>query len=157
MTKKLLVTAAIAGCGFLVIAGERSEPPALFTAAQAEAGRAVFQSKPLGSFDGHMCSECHSQTLLGNDGKGDVPDFRRKFMSVVVPPLAGARFMQKWGPQTTKDLYTRIQGVTKLDDETYLDLVAYILQTNGARAGTQPLTTATVAEIRSSIPLQDNP
>ena len=74
-----------------------------------------------------MCAECHAPTLLGNDGKGDVPEFRRKFKSVVVPPLAGARFMQKWGPQTTKDLYTRIQGVTRLDEETYLDLVAYIL------------------------------
>lgn len=149
MFTKLLVTAtAIAGCGFFIMTGA-PEPPALFTAAQAEAGRAVFQSKPLDSFAGHMCAECHSETLLGKDGTGEVPEWRRTFKSTVVPPLAGVKFMSKWGTQTTKDLYTRIQGVTRLDEETYLDLVAYILQSNGGQPGTQPLTTATAVEIRS--------
>jgi hypothetical protein len=143
-------TAAVAGCGLFILFGQSQERPAVFTAAQAEAGRAVFQSRQLGSFSGHRCAECHSPTLLGNDGTGDVPEWRHTFKSVVVPPLAGKDFMAKWGARTTKDLYTRIQGVTPLDEETYLDLVAYILASNGARAGSQPLTTATVVEIRSA-------
>jgi hypothetical protein len=50
--------------------------------------------------------------------------------------------------RTTKALYSRIQEATggfpppgyRLDEQLYLNLTAYVLQTNGARPGTQPLT-----------------
>jgi hypothetical protein len=147
--KRLVSVTPIAGCAFLILTGQAAEPPAPFTAARAEAGRAVFHSKPLESFGGRLCAECYGETLLGKDGTGEVPEWRLNFGSVVVPPLAGADFMKKWGAKTTKDLYTRIQLVTHMDEKTYLDIVAYNLQANGARPGTQPLTAATVVEVRS--------
>jgi len=78
-----------------------------------------------------------------------------------IPPLAGANaafppFMTKWGGRTTKDLYARIQeavGADRyMDEQLCLNLAAYILQVNGARPGTQALTTDTALEIRSVAP-----
>ena len=39
-----------------------------------------------------------------------------------------------------------------LSEETRLNLIAYILQANGALPGTQPLTVATGMELRTLIP-----
>jgi cytochrome c5 len=130
MTAKLLATAAaVAGCGFFVLTGQPAAPPAVFTAAQAAAGRTAYQSS---------CAQCHTDTLMGRDD---------------VPPLAGADFMAKWGARTTKALCSRIQLAVgadhRSDEEFRLDLTAYILQANGAKPGTQPLTIDTAVEIRS--------
>jgi hypothetical protein len=70
----------------------------------------------------------------------------------MVPPLIGANFMAKW--VTAKDLSSRIKEAVSgfpprdLDDETYLNLTAYILEANRARSGTQAPTAATAVEIR---------
>ena len=62
------------------------------------------------------------------------------------PQLAGANFMTQWGARTTNDLYRYIQAVMPpgnggtLGEESYLAVTAYILQSNGARPGTQALT-----------------
>ena len=149
--KKLLVTAtALAGCGFLVLTGQQAVPPTVFTAAQAAAGRTAYQSS---------CAKCHTDTLMGRDGTGEVPEFLRDYGGKI-PPLAGANaafepFLTKWGTRTTNDLSRRVKEAVggfppkDLGAETYLDLTAYILQANGARQGTQALTTATAVEIRS--------
>lgn len=151
MMKRLLVT-AIAGCGFFVPTGQPAAPPAVYTAAQAAAGRTAYQSS---------CAKCHTDTLVGRDGTGEVPEFLRAYGGKI-PPLAGANsafapFMTKWGARTTKALYSRIQEAVggfpppdgSLDEELYLNLTAYILQANGARPGTLALTTATAVELRS--------
>jgi hypothetical protein len=74
----------------------------------------------------------------------------RRFIPRLRPQRAAG---SKWGPRTTKALYTRIQEAVgadrNLDEELCLNLTAYILQANGARPGTQALTTATDVEIRS--------
>ena len=63
--------------------------------------------------------------------------------------------MTQWGARTTKDLYGYIQAVMPpgnggtLGEESYLNITAYILQTNGALAGTQALTANTATAIRS--------
>jgi mono/diheme cytochrome c family protein len=153
MTK--LLTTAVAGCGFFVLIGQQAAQqalPAVYTAAQAAAGRTAYQSS---------CAKCHTDTLVGRDGTGEVPEFLRAYGGKI-PPLAGANsafppFMTKWGARTTKALYTRIREAVggfpppdrRLDEELYLNLTAYILQANGARPGTQALTTATAVEIRS--------
>jgi hypothetical protein len=53
-------------------------------------------------------------------------------------------------------LYTRIQEAVGVDrymgEQLCLNLTAYILQANGARSGTQALTTGTAVEIRSVAP-----
>ena len=82
------------------------------------------------------------------DGTGDVPDYVRA-MGGKVPPLVGEKFLAKWGGESTRGLLSRLQVVTKLEDAAYLNLLAYILQFNGARAGDVALTTNTNAEIRS--------
>jgi hypothetical protein len=72
-----------------------------------------------------------------------------------VPPLAGADFMESWGAKTTQAFSARVKVAvggfppSGTDKDTYLNLSAYISQANGARAGTQPLTATTAAEIRS--------
>ena len=156
MMKKLLVTAAaIAGCGFFILTGKPAAPPAVYTEAQAEAGRTAYLSS---------CAKCHTETLVGRDGTGEIPEFLRAYGGKI-PPLAGANpafppFMTKWGARTTKALYSRIQEAVggfpppdrRLDEELYLSLTAYILQANGARPGTQALTPATTVEISSIAP-----
>ena len=127
-------------------------PPAVYTAAQAASGRTAYQSS---------CAQCHTDTLMGRDGTGEMPEAARQNNNVSIPPLAGANsafppFMTKWGARTTKDLYTRIQEAVGsdryMDEQLCLNLTAYILQANGARTGTQALTTATAVEIRSVAP-----
>ena len=160
MMRKLLFT-AIAIRGFFVLTGhltghltaqQTASPPAVYTEAQAAAGRMAYRSS---------CAKCHTDTLIGRDGTGEIPEFLRVY-SGKIPPLAGANlafppFMTKWGAQTTKTLYIRVKEAVggfpppdrRLDDELYLNLTAYILQANGVRPGTQALTTATAVEIRS--------
>jgi hypothetical protein len=64
-------------------------------------------------------------------------------------------FLNKWGPRTTTDLSRRITETIggfppkPLDQETDLNLTAYVLQVNGASAGSQPLTRSTAVEIRT--------
>jgi mono/diheme cytochrome c family protein len=150
MTKLLVTATAFAGCGFLVLTGQPAMPPTVFTAAQAADGRTAYQSS---------CAKCHTDTLVGRDGTGEIPEFLRDYHGKI-PPLAGANaafepFLTKWGKRTTKDLSIRVKDAMgafppkDLNGETYLDLTAYILQTNGARPGSQALTATTAVEIRS--------
>jgi alcohol dehydrogenase (cytochrome c) len=69
------------------------------------------------------------------------------------PPLAGANFMNTWRNRSTKDLFDKIHNSMpvsnpgSLSDEGALDLTAFILQANGAIAGTQALTLQTSVTI----------
>jgi S-disulfanyl-L-cysteine oxidoreductase SoxD len=135
MMKTLLATAA---GGFFLLSGQPAAPTAVFTAAQADAGKTAYLS---------TCVACHTETLIPAPGA--------KYMKQDIPPLAGANFMARWGARTTKDLSLRIKDAIggfppkNLDEKTFLNLTAYVLQVNGARPGTQPLTLATVVEVRS--------
>jgi len=155
MMRSFLVTAATVSCGLAILTGQQPSPPAIYTAAQAEAGRSAYQSS---------CAKCHTDKLAGRDGTGEIPDFLRVYDGKI-PPLAGANsaftpFLTKWGARTTKALYTRIQEAVggfpppdrRLDETLYLNLTAYVLQANGARPGTQPLATTTSFEIRLVAP-----
>ncbi len=104
------------------------QPTGPFTTDQATAGRAAYQAN---------CAACHGADLNG------------------VPPLAGAAFMGSWGTRTTRDLLGLIQTTMPTDRpgalpaETYVNIVAYILQANGIAAGNQALTTTTTVAIGS--------
>jgi hypothetical protein len=154
---KLLATAtAIAGCGFFILTGQQPRETAVYTNAQAEVGRTEFQS---------TCGKCHCNALLGRNGDaGETPtvdSLPARMREVVenaggqVPTLAGADFMRRWSGRTTKDLANRIKEAVagfrpqNADEDTYLRLTAYVLKSNGARPGSQGLTTATVVEMRS--------
>jgi mono/diheme cytochrome c family protein len=144
---------AVLGFGLFVLTGQQpATPPTVYTSAQAEAGQAAYASS---------CQKCHTETLIGRDGTGDIPEFLQPYAGKI-PPLAGTNsafipFLTKWGPQKTDVLYRRIREAVggfpppgrKLDEELCLQLTAYVLQVNGARPGTQPLTAATTVEIRS--------
>ena len=102
-----------------------------YTAAQADAGRTAYQTN---------CAGCHGPDLGGRNDAAQ---------------LAGSLFMGSWGGRTTSDLLGFMQGSMPpgnpggLGEATYLNIAAFILDSNGARPGTQPLTTAANVGIRS--------
>jgi cbb3-type cytochrome c oxidase subunit III len=125
-----------------------------FTAAQAASGRVAVQSS---------CGICHLQSLQGRKGDEDEsPAFDtlpRRFQDFIktgyVPPLVGEEFMAKWRGKTVVQLAENLGGAAKsfptagMDDKTYLEMAAYVLQMNGASAGDRALTASspvTVAE-----------
>ena len=122
----LLLSALFLASLALVTAGQ-APAAAPFTADQASAGRTAYAT---------TCAGCHGADLAGP------------------PPLAGTAFRGGWGSRTTRDLLSAVQSMPPeqpggLPEATYLSIVAYILQSNGATPGTQALTTATTVPIGS--------
>jgi len=100
----------------------------VFTVAQATAGKAAFEKN---------CAVCHMRDLSGD---------------MDAPPLAGSQFMSGWRSRNTKDLFQYMStamppGSSPLPADTYTSITAYILQSNGAAAGPDRLTTATTVSI----------
>jgi mono/diheme cytochrome c family protein len=102
----------------------------VYFAAQAERGRVVFQD---------TCTTCHNFDLNGNSGRG--------------PALVGDPFMENWETENLNALFTRMKTTMprnnpgSLTEEIYLDLLAYILQTNGYPEGAAELSTTALAGI----------
>ena len=100
-----------------------------YTPAQAESGRAIYERE---------CAVCHQSNLQG---------------TFEAPQLAGESFLVFWADLSPGDLFVRISGsmppgqAGSLTDEAYLDVVAYLLQANGAPAGGMALTEATTVPI----------
>ena len=71
-----------------------------------------------------------------------------------VPALAGPKFITRWSARTTKDLTADFKRrfASTLSEETRLDIVAYLLELNGASPGAEPLTMATSVEIGAIVP-----
>lgn len=97
--------------------------PVTFTAEQAARGKTAYDAN---------CVSCHGPDLVSaNYG----------------PPLAGEYFAGKWIGQTAAALYTHTHDRMppsrpgQLGDETYADLVSYILQVNSLAAGDTELPT----------------
>ncbi len=143
--QRLFLASALLLPGLAVVTGQPA-PPAAFTAAQAEAGRAAF---------GNTCAKCHTATLRGRKGDPDeLPPVRslsaayQEFIGPrgYVAPLAGKYFVDRWGSKTAAQLIARFQETVDsfppegMDEETTVNITAYILQVNGARAGNRPLT-----------------
>src|SRR5262247_4305120 len=126
LSKTLSFTLAtvFVSCVMLVKGQQPAAGP--FTADQANAGRAAFQTN---------CAGCHGADLMG------------------YPPLAGPAFVGSWGTRNTRDLFGLIQTTMPSDRpgslpaDTYVNIVAYILQSNGRTPDNQPLTATTSALI----------
>ncbi len=109
-----------------------SPPPPSFTAAQAESGRAAYETN---------CSGCHLRDLQGG---------------FEAPQLAGANFLNQWGDKSIAELHGYLMASMpptspgSTGTETMTAIVAYILQANGARAGSQALTPQSAGTIRSA-------
>ena len=70
---------------------------------------------------------------------------------------AGKTFIDRWGEKTAAELIARFQVTADdpffqfadMKDETTVDITAYVLQVNGAKAGPQPLTRKTAVLVSS--------
>jgi hypothetical protein len=164
--KALLLAATVFTSGLFVLNGQQPAPSAVFTTVQAEAGRKAYEN---------TCGKCHTPTLLGRKGDpgelppvSSLPTYMQDMASGPVPPLAGTDFIKRWGSHTTAELTERIsQAVGAFppegtnipvpghapaeSDPTSVNITAYVLQVNGAKAGTQPLTKTIAALVRSVI------
>ncbi len=121
--------AMVPALGMAAPSAAQAPADGVYTAAQAESGRAIYERE---------CAACHQTNLQG---------------SFEAPQLAGESFLQFWGDLSPGDLLVRISGsmppeaASPLTDEAYLDVVAYLLQANGAPAGGTALTDATPVAI----------
>jgi len=115
----------------IAVVGYAQQGAGIYTAAQAVAGRATYQAN---------CSGCHGADLGGLNSAA---------------ALAGGLFMSSWGDRTPSDLVTFLEGAMppgnpgSLGEQGYVNVTAFILDFNGARAGNQPLTAASKVAIRS--------
>jgi alcohol dehydrogenase (cytochrome c) len=106
------------------LGGQQSPPPSggVYTAAQAQAGRAAYAQQ---------CAGCHLDDFRGS---GDAP------------AVAGADFRAKWGPRAANELFTYLVQTMPptnpgaLGEQGMLNVTAFLLEINGAPAGQQPLT-----------------
>ena len=116
-----LSLAAAAGVLGTALSAAESELT-VFTAEQAAAGERTYNTQ---------CAMCHGAELRGPNA----------------PALIGAEVMQNF--DTVAGLYTYTaaamppQAPGRLAEQDYVNIMAYILKANGARAGSKPLTADT--------------
>ena len=111
------------------------------TLQQAEAGRAVYQTR---------CATCHAADLGGGEG----------------PQLSGDAFRSSWGTRTPRELINLIKTTMppgnpgSLDEAASVNVAAFLLAANGATPGNQALAVSSAFPIRGvvtgrpAIPLQ---
>ncbi len=137
-TRITLGAAVIATSGVMIVSQQSRAQPRQsgpYTAEQALAGRTAYQAN---------CAACHASDLSGREG----------------PQLAGANFMTQWGDKTAGELVSFTRATMppgsggSLLDQTYVNLVAFILDANGARPGDRALTTDSGVSIRNVAPGQ---
>jgi quinoprotein glucose dehydrogenase len=101
----------------------RTVSSGVYTADQATRGGAAYQKS---------CSVCHLEDLSGDQ---------------FATPLVGETFTQRWKDGNVGELFTVVKGTMpanspgSLVDETYADIVAYLLTMNKYPAGGQELGT----------------
>jgi len=111
---------------FLTLVPALAATPA-YTTAQATQGATIYKAQ---------CAMCHGSTL--NNGGA--------------PKLAGPDFMAKWGTNNLDDFHY-IMSTTMpqthpggLKPDQYINVVAYVLQKNGYKAGKTPLNAANLKQ-----------
>jgi alcohol dehydrogenase (cytochrome c) len=130
MFKMAWMIAALAACGAAKLAAQNAVQSGAFDREQAAAGRVAYQAN---------CASCHRPDLVGG---GEAP------------PLAGFNFMSTWGLRPVSELMNYMQSAMPpsnrggLGAKTYVDLAAFILESNGARPDGQPL------EATNALPIQ---
>jgi len=148
------MTVVVLVATFPVFAQQSVDRPRVYTVEQATAGQRELQENEFGA-----CASCHAKSLSGRNGdKDEIPELislpEAHQASIrnnggKVPQLAGPKFMSRWGARSTtafsSEMMKRFGG--PLSEETQLNIMAYILQLNGALPGPQPLTRSTDVEI----------
>jgi cytochrome c5 len=114
-----IVFAAVLLTCTIAVRAQNTEPriwQGVYSAAQAERGKTSYNAS---------CLRCHGDALQGN----------------TAPALSGDRFFTTWGSEPIASLFAKIRDTmppnfgTSVDDQVKLDIVTYILQTNGYPAG----------------------
>jgi len=159
MIYRAIPLGGILGLACLVLTAQQPTSSGIFTSAQADAGRVAYE---------RTCGKCHTNTLTGRKGDpGELPPLSslsasyQKFIGPrgFVAPLAGKVFIDRWGAKTAAQLIARFQETVDdpyfqfegIDDETTVNITAYVLQVSGAKAGTEPLTRTTGIIVSSVI------
>ena len=123
----------MAAAGLIVMGGLTGGPGAAVAVAQAPVADGAFtadQASSGWSVYGVQCGQCHGPNLEG---------------MIHAPPLSGVDFLNSWLGQTTDDMFAYLRdemppgqaGV--ISDQAYIDLVAYLLESNGAVPGERTL------------------
>ena len=98
----------------------------VFTSAQAARGRETFEN---------TCSRCHGTDLSGGEN----------------PPLKGGVFLGHWLEDSLSPLFIKMNKMPprgdKLGEAAYLDVLAYILETNAFPAGRDELSASVVPRV----------
>jgi PQQ-dependent dehydrogenase (s-GDH family) len=100
-----------------------------YTAAQAAVGKTAFDAD---------CAVCHGNTLTNG---------------TFAPPLAGEAFSTLWAGRSVRALFDSAKTMPpanpgSLPDETYANIIAYVLQVNGYAPGEVPFTTGDGTTLR---------
>ena len=102
----------------------------VFTAAQAKRGDEAYQAS---------CSGCHGGNLQATDAEA--------------VDLTGPAFRAKWNGRTLEERFETIRDTmpkgdpNSLGDKTYMDILAFILQSNDFPPGNQELVPETAAKV----------
>ena len=123
----------VAAAGLLVAGSLTAGPGVAVAGAQAPGADGAFtrdQAADGWSVYGVQCGQCHGPNLEG---------------MIHAPPLSGVDFLNSWLGQTTDDMFAYLRdemppgqaGV--ISDQAYIDLVAYLLESNGAVPGDRTL------------------
>lgn len=131
---KTILTAFVAVAAAAVCAASaQTISPGPFTQAQSDAGRQVYAAS---------CASCHGASLEGGG----------------VPALVGKDFLDgPYGRRSVAQLYKYIQTSMpfcqggSLATNAYVNIVAFILQANGAKPGKEALTPTTDAKVAEII------
>jgi mono/diheme cytochrome c family protein len=125
MASRITLLAFLYLCGLVSLSTAQAPPKKLwdgvYTADQAKRGKAEFDQ---------TCSRCHNLALIGSE-RG--------------PAIKGNIFLSHWDKGSVADLFIKIRdtmpegGPGTLNDDVKIDILTYILQQNGAPAGSAEL------------------
>src|SRR5258708_8360709 len=114
---------------FLCCSAVAQQDTGPFIQAQASQGHSEYSA---------ACASCHQENLSGG---GEAPS------------LAGGNFLKSWGERSTRELYDYLHSAMplgkggSLSNQAYQNIVAFLLEANGATAGGKPFTADTVVKI----------
>jgi len=116
------LVAIVAASEFRAVSAQgKTQWDGIFTAAQAERGAMVYND---------TCVPCHGPDLGGSD---------------LAPSLTGADFAMNWNDMNVAELFDRVSmsmpltAPGSLTAQQYADVVAFVLQKNGAPAGAEEM------------------
>jgi S-disulfanyl-L-cysteine oxidoreductase SoxD len=118
-----LAALAIAAVPLYAAAQGSGQRPPAFTEGQVERGRAVYLKN---------CQDCHGSTLDNGEFGG--------------APLKGSYFRQHWGAGDVSALFGYVNTLMppdrpgQLSEQSYVDITAFLLSSNGYAAGSEELT-----------------